>query len=169
MNVLLNTNPANAIDTECLAVVVLDHGTKDKPDARVAGDKALQAAAADLIASGEVTGKIFETVMLHHPQGLKAKRLLLVGGGKADTFSHHELRKMAGTAVRFLKPKSVKSFAFLAPELKTGAADAVRSVVEGALVGDFDPDTYKSDRKDLAMKELTVLAAGDAKALQAAV
>ena len=168
MNIVLSTNPPAQVDTECLAVVVLDHGTKDKPDARVAGDKALQAAAADLIAGAEVTGKIFEAVMLHRPQGLKAKRLLLVGGGKADAFSHHELRKLAGTAVRFLKPKSIKSFAFVAPELKSGAADAVRSVVEGALVGDFDPDTYKSDRKDLAMKELTVVAAGDQKQLQAA-
>ena len=44
------------------------------------------AAAADLIASGEVTGKMLETTLLHKPQGLKAKRLLLIGGGKAKKF-----------------------------------------------------------------------------------
>jgi leucyl aminopeptidase len=168
MKTLLSTTSPAEVETECLAVVVLDHGTKDKPEPRVAGDKALQTTAADLIASGEATGKIFETVMLHRPQGVKAKRLLLVGGGKAADFSHHELRKAAGTAVRFLKPKSIKSFAFAAPELKSGAADAVRSIIEGALVGDFDPDTYKSDRKDLAMKELNVVATGEQKQLQAA-
>jgi leucyl aminopeptidase len=35
----------------------------------------------------------------------------------------------------------------------------MRSVVEGALVADFDPDTYRSERKDLRMKEVTVVAA----------
>src|SRR4051795_13625657 len=54
--------------------------------------------------------------------------------------------------------------------MQSGMADSIRSVVEGALVGDFDPDTYKSDRKDLAMQEISVVApaSGDQKALQAA-
>ncbi len=78
-------------------------------------DKAVRAAAADLIASGEVTGKMLETTLLHKPQGLKAKRLLLIGGGKAKSFSSYELRKLAGAAVRTLKAKDLKSFAFVAP------------------------------------------------------
>ena len=58
----------------------------DKPDPRLqTGDKAVIAAAADLIASGEVTGKMLETTLLHKPAGLKAKRLLLIGGGKAKS------------------------------------------------------------------------------------
>ncbi len=56
---------------------------------------------ADLVASGEITGKAYETVVLHRPQGLKAKRLLVVGAGKAKTFSHAEVRKAAGTALRY--------------------------------------------------------------------
>ena len=56
----------------------------DKHDPQIqTGDKAVIAAAADLIASGEVTGKMLETTLLHKPAGLKAKRLLLIGGGKA--------------------------------------------------------------------------------------
>jgi leucyl aminopeptidase len=44
-------------------------------------------AAKDVIASGEVTGKSqFETTLLHNPAGLKAKRLLLIGGGKGQEF-----------------------------------------------------------------------------------
>jgi leucyl aminopeptidase len=42
--------------------------------------------------------------------------------------------------------------------LATGATDAVKAVVEGAFVGNFDPDTYKSDRKDQQVEELTVVA-----------
>ena len=113
---------------------------------------------AELVASGEVTGKAFETVLLHRPQGLKAKRLLVVGAGKAKSFSHAEVRKAAGSAIRALKPRAIKSCAFLVPDLASGAEDAVRTIVEGALVADFDPDTYRSDRKDQSVKEITVVA-----------
>ena len=77
---LSHTGPAE-IETECLAVVVVDQGEKDKPaPALLGGNQAIQSAAADLLSSGEVSGKLLETVMIHRPQGLKARRLLLVGG-----------------------------------------------------------------------------------------
>ncbi len=34
----------------------------------------------------------------------------------------------------------------------------MRSVVEGAFIANFDPDIYRSDRKDLRMKDVTVVA-----------
>src|SRR5579872_5710106 len=151
------------LETDCLVAIVLDRGEGSKPNSVLeSGDKALTAAAAELFASGEVTGRLFETTMIHHPQGLQAKRLLLVGGGKAANFSGYELRKLAGTAVRFLKPRSIRQFAFIAPEGWSGgnAADAVKAVAEGAFVGNFDPDTYKSDRKDQRVEQMTVVAPG---------
>jgi len=154
----------------------LDHATKDnankdvtksnqaskeqpKPEPRLAiKDGVLEKAVAELISSGEVTGKAFETALLHRPQGLKAKRLLVVGAGKAKSFTHAEVRKAAGSAIRALKPKAIKSCAVLVPDLASGAEDAVRTIVEGALIADFDPDTYRSDRKDLSVKEITIVA-----------
>jgi len=156
------SNPAE-VPTECLAVVVVDQGENDKPaPAILGGNQAVQSAAADLLSSGEVSGKALETVVIHHPQGLKARRLLLVGGGKATDFSSSELRKLAGTALRFLKPRKIRSLAFLLPEMPSGAADTVKAAVEGAYVGDFDADTYKSDRKDQRIEELTLLAPASA-------
>jgi leucyl aminopeptidase len=160
---LIAANPAE-VETECLVAFTLDHASKDqgsnqKSDPRLTvKDPALEKAVSDLVASGEVTGKANETVLLHRPQGLKAKRLLVVGAGKAKSFSHAGVRKAAGSAVRFLKPKMIKSCSFILPELPGGAAEAVRAIVEGALVADFDPDTYRSDRKDLTMKDVTVVA-----------
>src|SRR5438270_5076817 len=171
---LIAANPAE-VETECLVVFALDHATKDagkdpaksnqtgkeapKPEPRLAiKDAGLEKAVAELVSSGEVTGKAFETVLLHRPQGLKAKRLLIVGAGKAKSFTHAEVRKAAGSAIRALKPKGIKSCALLVPDLGSGAEDAVRTIVEGALVADFDPDTYRSDRKDLSVKEITVVA-----------
>jgi len=171
------SSPAE-IETECLAVVVLDRTennrsekdrtAKGKPDVRIeTSDNAVREAAAEVIASGEVSGKIFEANLLHRPANLKAKRLLLLGGGKASSFTSSELRKLAGVAVRFLKPKGIRSLAFLAPEA-VGGAEAVEAIVEGAFVGNFDPDVYKSDRKDQAIDSLTVVARGNQGELQIA-
>ncbi len=159
-------NPAD-VETECLVAVVLDRGEKDKTEAFVASsDKAVQDAATEVIASGETTGKNFESTLLHKPAKLKAKRLLLLGGGKAKKFSASDLRKLAGAAVRGLKSRSLRSFAFLAPENEIPAGEAVRAIVEGALIGNFDSNTYQSDRKDQQIDALTVVARDDQAALQ---
>jgi len=173
MKTTLCFSPTAEIDTECLVVVALDRSEKDrgngKPEVTIeSGDNAVRQAATDLINGGEVTGKLFEANLLHRPAGLKAKRLLLLGGGKAKGFSSSELRKVAGAAARYLKPKGIRSFAFAAPEVGIAAPEAVRSIVEGVLVGDFDPDTYKSDRKDQKIDAVTVVAKGDQAQLQKA-
>jgi len=177
MKTEISFSAPSQIETECLVAVVLDRSQNGKSNPSLeTSDKAVAAAAADLLATGEVSGKMFETTMVHRPQGLKAKRLLLVGGGKADNFSGYELRKLAGAAVRFLKPKSIRQFAFIAPENWSGQADpaahstyvferggapeAVKAIAEGAFVGNFDPDTYKSDRKDQSVEHMTIVAPG---------
>ena len=166
MKTNLSLSPPAEVETECLVVVALDRGEKDKTDVSLeTGDKAIRDAARDVIVSGEVTGKIFENTLIHHPPGLKAKRLLVVGGGKAKNFTSSELRKMAGTATRTLKPKGVRSFAFVAPEA-IPAEEALKAVVEGAFVGNFDPDFYKSDRKDQKIDSVTVVVRGDQGKLQ---
>jgi len=188
MKTYLSLSSPAEVETECLVVIALDRtekdrtekdrsddrngknrGDRDKPEPSIeASDNTIREAAREVVASGEVTGKIFETTLLHHPAKLRAKRLLLVGGGRAKNFSAFELRKMAGTAVRTLKPKGVRSFAFVAPSSGHNAEEAVRAIVEGAFVGDFDPDTYKSDRKDQRIDSLTVVATGDQGRLQKA-
>ncbi len=151
---------ASQVETECLVVVALDHGDKEKSSARLAlEDAALAQAAQEIISSGEINGKIFEIAMLYRPQGTKAKRLLIVGGGKAEKFTPNELRKIAGTAVRYLKPKGIRSLAICMPAgTHFHAENMVRAAIIGTLVGDFDPDTYKSDRKDQGIQSLTIVA-----------
>ena len=171
MKTTLSSSPAE-IDTECLAVVALDRTAKDqnatsKTEVALAtSDSAIQQAAAEVLASGEVTGKLFETTLLHRPPKLRAKRLLLLGGGKEKDFTSSELRKLAGAAVRFLKPKGIRSFAFLAPESGIAGEEALKAIVEGTFVGNFDPDVYKSDRKDQQIDSMMVVARGDHSRLQ---
>jgi leucyl aminopeptidase len=172
-NISLST-PA-ALETEALVVIVLDHSKtsnsseKDKkPELKVeTEDAAVMSVAADLLASGELAGKPFETNLLHKPANLKAKRLLLISGGSVKTFTSYDLRRLAGAAARSLKSRGIRSFAFVVPPT-IPADEAVRAVVEGAHVGNFDPDYYRSDRKDQKIDVLTIVASGDKSALERA-
>jgi len=160
------------VEAESLVAVVLDHAEpsldqKDKkPQLKVAtADAAVQSAAADLLSSGEVAGKPLELNLLHKPAALKARRLLLISGGSAKKFSGYDLRRVAGAAVRALKSRGIRSFAFVAPSA-IPAEESVLAIVEGAYVGNFDPDYYRSDRKDQKIDAITIVASGDKSALE---
>ena len=174
MKTTISLSTPAELETESLVAVALNQAdpaltekNKDaKPQMKLAtADSAVQSVTADLFASGEVTGKPFETNLLHKPAGLKAKRLLLISGGAAKKFTGYDLRRIAGAAVRTLKSRGIRSFAFIAPP-GIPAEEAVRAIVEGALVGNFDPDYYRSDRKDQKIDALTILTTGDKAALE---
>jgi leucyl aminopeptidase len=158
---LVSISPAE-ISTELLAVFAWDTTAKaakkagEKPSVTLLVDDAkIAAATAAVRASGEYGAAGCETVLLHAPQGLKAQRLLIVGS-RPDA---HEIRKAAGTAVRYAKARNLRELAIVLPSgpgLEPAAA--ARAIVEGAYVGDFDPDTYRSDRKDKTIDRLTVVA-----------
>ena len=160
MNTRLIIGTCAEVETECLVAIAVDQGDKQRNEPRLLNhDAALEKAAAELISTGEITSKPFEIALLHRPQGLKAKRLLVVNGGKTKTLDSSTLRKAAGAAIRFLKPKLIKSCVFLPPDLAQGMEEAIRCIVEGAFVADFDADTYRTDRKDLRMQNIAILVA----------
>lgn len=100
---------------------------------------------ADLRASGEFTGKLYEMALLYRPQGVAAKRLVVVGGGKREKFSSVEVRRIAGTLVRSLKSKGVRSIALLVDT--PNGDEYVTPAAEGAVLGNWEADKYKSDPK----------------------
>jgi leucyl aminopeptidase len=177
MKTQLSFAPPAGIETELLAVLAVDTQTSKERDAKpqpvlLTADAALLAATAQLLASGEFKAGANETALLHAPAGLKAKRLLLVGLGKQAKATVHLVRNAAGTAVRFTKPRGIRELVLALPEDFSGGPlnAVVRAAIEGAFVGDFDPDTYRSDRKDLSVQSFTLAAptGADKTALEAA-
>ena len=248
------------IETELLAVLAADTQTSKAHDAKpepvlLTADLSVMAAAKAVLASGEYKAGANETLLLHAPAGLAAKRLLIVGLGKQAKATVHGVRNAAGAAVRFAKPRGIRELVFALPEPastepkpapatpepavavpKTATAEpklattvpktataglkpattapktapavpetatavpetataapepasatpkptpaapeletlplsrCTRAAVEGALLGDFDPDTYRSDRKDQSVRSFTLAASGnsDQDALKAA-
>jgi leucyl aminopeptidase len=137
MNIQLETRPLSGAETDAIVVVAFE----SDPPAEPCGDQIKE-----LYDSGEFTGKALEVAVLHRPAGLKAKRLVLAGGGKRDKFTSAEMRKVAGAVLRSLKGKGVRSIVL-------SLGDAFRSdeyasaAVEGALLADFEADRYKTDPK----------------------
>ena len=162
MNTKILFAPAAEVETELLAVFAVDVAANKgaKPEVRLlAAEDAPAQTAQAILDGGEFKAESCETLLLHNPAGLKAKRLLVVGLGKAAKLTPHEVRKGAGTAVRFAKPRGLREVAIAVP-----AADSldpkltVRALAEGAVIADYDSDTYRSDRKDRSVQSMQVIA-----------
>ena len=95
------------------------------------------------------------------PKASTRKRLLLVGAGKPEKFSPSDLRKIAGTALRYLKSRGVKKFVFLAREGERGPA-AAQAVTEGLGVADFESNKYQTEKKASKEIQSVILAGFDA-------
>jgi leucyl aminopeptidase len=159
MELTVDTRPPAKIEADALVTYCFE---QEKPfeGALAQLDEATGGALSKLAASAELTGKMFETTLLHYPQGLAAQRLLVIGAGKKEKFGTAELRRLAGAAVRALKSRQIKRIVFLVRERDRSEA-AAQAVVEGMILANFDSDSYKTDKKP--GKEITAasLAAWD--------
>jgi leucyl aminopeptidase len=168
MKVQLKFEAPAAFATPMLAVFSADASTsQDKQPTPqptlLTRDAVFAKADKPALVSGEYGAGRCEMLLLHATPELQAKRLLIVGVGKAAKVTLDDIRRGAGAAVRFAKPRGIRELAILLPEHDgLDLAAAARAAVEGAFVGDFDPDTYRSDRKDRSIEQLTVIAPASA-------
>jgi leucyl aminopeptidase len=137
MDIRVETKKLGEVDSEALVILGFEGAPPDS-------------AAADLVKelydSAEFAGKSLETTILHRPAGLKAKRLVLAGGGKRDSFTSADLRKLTGAVVRVLKGKGVHTITFALDD-PYRSDDFTAAVVEGAILADLENDRYKTDPK----------------------
>src|ERR1700723_4123723 len=160
MQIQLENQPYSSIHADALVTYIFDDDQKIE-GVLVDIDSAMDGRIAALAASGEITGKSLATVMLHFPEGMDAKRLLRVGAGKGGKFTTGDLRKIAGTALRYLKSRGVKKFVFLARESERNAA-ALQAVVEALTVADFESNKYHTEKKKNEEIQTVLLAGFDA-------
>ncbi len=153
MQIQIETLPVEKLAVDAVGVICFEAQEEQAIDARAVAPAATldpEIAAqsgwlAELRSTGEFTGKLYELSLLHRPQDMSAKRLVVIGGGKSEQFSTVEARRIGAVLVRSLKSKGVRSIALA---LEDGAtAEQVSAVVEGAVVGHWEPDKYKSDPK----------------------
>ncbi|HDR14713.1 MAG TPA: leucyl aminopeptidase, partial [Desulfobacteraceae bacterium] len=101
-------------------------------------DNAMGGAISELIQSGEITGKLNETTILHTLGKLPAGRIVIVGLGKKKAFNADKLRGAIAETCRHLRDRAVKSIV-----CSTGGhgiagintLNAAQAITEGALLG----------------------------------
>ncbi|HTX33419.1 MAG TPA: leucyl aminopeptidase [Bryobacteraceae bacterium] len=149
---VIRTSPEQA-DSDALIVPVFE------------GSREERFGAGGLAEAGEVSGKAGELTLLYHPAGAAAARVLLTGAGKREKFTAAELRKLAGSALRHLKSKSIRKMA-LALEGDLATEDNATAAVEGAILGDFEPDRYKTSGDHKTVESFTLVAPPEAAGIE---
>lgn len=154
MRIGLVTEPYSELRADALITYAFDAENKFEG---VLGDinREMNGRLESLAASGELSGNPLDVVLVHFPQGLAAQRLLLVGAGKPAKFSTADLRKIAGTALRYLKPRGARKLTFLARENERGP-EAAQAVVEGLIAADFESDKYRTEKKKQEIESVSL-------------
>jgi len=136
MDIRVETKGLPEVDADALAIVGFEGGPPESAPA--------SGQVKELYDSGEFSGKSAEIAILHRPSGLKAKRLVLAGGGKHERFDAGEMRKLAGTVLRSLKCKGVRSIVLALPD-RFQSDHFTAAATEGAILADFEPHHHKTD------------------------
>lgn len=141
---LRKSNPA-ARATGVLAVGVAE-GSGKLSGAAQSLDRSTRGAVSAVLATGDFKGKHLETALIY-PEGVKAKRVLLVGLGPQKAITPQRVLTAAATAARRARELGAET---LAMALHTGATLDVATAsaaAEGAVLGHYRHTAYKSDAK----------------------
>jgi leucyl aminopeptidase len=95
---------------------------------------------------GDFKADYMEMVPLHHPNGVRGCRwMLLTGMGDEEKVTPNKIRKVLGGSMRFCLKKGWKAVAMLAPTTTNIPHDVVQeAMLEGALLADYDFSAYRS-------------------------
>ncbi len=155
MQVSLKRQPMEEVEAAALAVIVFEDR---RPERLGLGE---------LFDAGEIAGKPCEMTLLHNVPGVRARRVLAAGAGKADQFTPAVLRRTVGAAIRSLKSKAIADAALFLDAAHAGAG-YVAAAAEGAILGEFEPDRYKTEKEGKAVQRFAVVAAAGGPDLDAA-
>jgi len=146
-----------AVDLLALFIVEIEEKGAKKPKLAARFnmvDRALRGRIADVIAHGDFRGKTGQTTLLYPGDsgGLRAKRILLVGLGKATSLEIDALRKAAGTAIHHASGKNAAKVALALPNAKDLAALSLeglsQALAEGCVLSAYRFDRYREKPKD---------------------
>jgi leucyl aminopeptidase len=131
-------NPAT-LTTDCLVTGIFDDGTL--PDLTKDLDAASGKALSKLVSAGDINGKLGQTLLLQKVEGIRAKRVLLVGCGKSKELDAKKYAAIVRNAYKALKQHNVASAALTLSTLPVAKLDATRKAEIFART--FETHTYR--------------------------
>lgn len=125
--------------TEADALIVnLFEGVMQPGGATAAVDKALGGSVAELIAAGEIKGKLGENTLIHALGRIPAKRVIVAGLGKQSELTVDRIRRVTAEACRLARGKGARRLATVvhgAGAGGIGVGEAAQAIAEGSLLG----------------------------------
>src|SRR3954470_16990816 len=142
--VRLLAGPPAQVDADLLVVPLFEG--EAIADSLKALDAATSGEAGRAVSSGELNGRLYEFFFTPVTSGWKARRIALVGAGKAGDFTLDRLRKIAAAAAMQARQKRIDRVAFL-ERGGLDAAGAVQAIADGLTLSAFSADQYKSGER----------------------
>ncbi len=120
-------------------------------------------AAAGVLSEGDFSGKKGETALLYAPDGLAARRLLLVGLGDKSSLGLDDLRRAAATAAKRARALKLDDAAFVLPTSEGSAARVAAAEVaaEGAALGLYRFDHHKTGEETRELGSFALVQDGE--------
>ncbi|MBN1920742.1 MAG: leucyl aminopeptidase [Anaerolineae bacterium] len=146
-------------ETQAL-VLNLFEGVTEPAGATGAVDAALGGAIRALIAAGDFRGKRNEVAVLYPVGKFPARRVLLVGLGKAEKFSVEAVRQVAATVARKARDLGVTQLHTVVHGTGIGdieAEVAAQAVVEGTILGLYRYQELKTQLDDVRLDPETLV------------
>ena len=107
-------------------------------------DKASEHHLSDLIARGDMDGKVNTTLMLHHVTHIAAERVLMVGLGKANEFAAKQLIDVLQATFRALQKTACKDSALYLIDLPVKGRDESWKIMQTVLIA--TESSYRCDQ-----------------------
>ncbi len=153
-------HPATLV-SDCLVAGVFEENTL--PEATKALNAASRKALSKIVGAGDISGKAGQALLLQKVEGIRAKRVLLLGCGKAKDLDAKKYHAILRNACRVLKQHNIASAALTLTALPVAKLTAARKAELAARV--FETQTYRytttksKPGNSFTMKEVVVVPA----------
>jgi leucyl aminopeptidase len=163
MKVHASGTPAQDLAVDALALPIT--AGDGLPEAAGAIDESLGGLLTDVLAGGEHRGQHGETIALPAGGRLAARRVLLYGLGAAADLDGQRLRYAHHDMARFARRRGYRRLAVV----RAGALreDDLGAVVEGCVMGDWEPRSHQTGDPRAQLEELLLLGFGKGREAEA--
>lgn len=148
--------PLTQLAVDGIVVLHTEGGEADGEDVKEV-DEVLDFRISRLIADGETTGKYGEITLLHTWDKIPAKRVFVLGLGKAEELDVDRLRQGFAIVARKAEERGLKHLGIALPAsfaAEKNAADLVQAAVEGVELGAYRYRGYKGDSREASLTSI---------------
>ena len=145
MGVQVSVVSPGAVEADVLAVPVMEPAELPKDGTL---DETLRSRLEALASAGEVSGELGEASLVHvEEDGLGAPRVAAAGLGPREELDADAVRTAAGAVARAAGRFGGTIAWLLDPSLDLPVAEQARAVVEGAVLGAYEPGRWKTEKR----------------------